>query len=312
MDCGGSVCRHGSLTWKKGNYLTEYKDPVKNPDRKYPAAEFISKYIEAKDGAEYSVICTATPQNLWLAQGDPAAAKDSALAVVFSVQIDGVDQASTYVVNTHQTARIEGVKGQAPGDSQQTMRKFKFNADLKRAPFLGTIRVQVWHGVYKGPSATVPTVRDTATLSIAEKALKGTAVSHGTTFGDTVPTDPVVFADVSYPTNSPVAIFQFRYRSKARLIVPRSPTPEPFDSFVDSELPAKDGKENQERGGDGSHDTKAVVKRERQADEMDDDDEIIDLTGDDNDCELRPVKKRCMRTKQKDYDPFEDSDPFAD
>ncbi|KAB5585799.1 hypothetical protein GE09DRAFT_1210387 [Coniochaeta sp. 2T2.1] len=288
-----------------GAPAAEYRDPVKNPDRKYPAAEFISKYIEAKDGVEYSIVCTATPQNLWLAQGDPAAAKDSARAVVFSIQIDGVDQASTYVVNTHQTARIEGVQGQAPGDSQQTLRKFKFNAvttvdlapaatvkkDLKRAPFLGTIRVQVWHGVYKGPSATVPTVRDTAALSIAEKALKGTAVSHGTMFGDAVPTDPVVFANVSYPTNSPVAIFQFRYRSKealySEMIVPRSPTPEPLDLF-------------------------AAVKRERQADEMDDDDEIIDLTGDDNDCEPRPVKKRCMRSKQEDYDPFEDSDPFAD
>ena len=52
--------------------------------------------------------------------------------------------------------------------------------DLKRAPLLGTVRVQVWHGVYKGPSANVAMLRDTAVLSIAEKALKGTAVSHGT------------------------------------------------------------------------------------------------------------------------------------
>ena len=55
-----------------------------------------------------------------------------------------------------------------------------------------------------------------------------------------------------------------------------------------------------------------MVKQERQVDDSDEDDEIIDLTGDDNDDEPRPIKKRCMHTKVEDYDPFEDSDPFAD
>ena len=111
-----------------GAPAVEYTDPVKNSDSKFPAAEFISKYIEAKDGAEYSVVCTATPQHLWLAQGDPAAAKDSTRAIIFSVQIDGVEHASTYVTDAWQTARIEAVKGRAPGDSHHTMRNFKFNA----------------------------------------------------------------------------------------------------------------------------------------------------------------------------------------
>ncbi|KAH5442985.1 hypothetical protein HBI23_168540 [Parastagonospora nodorum] len=79
---------------------------------------------------------------------------------------------------------------------------------------------------------------------IPEKALKGRALSHQSTFGTPAPAKPSfgVSSDYLDPEKKPFAIFHFKYRSrdalKALMIIPRSPSPVPLeDRYVDTLSP---------------------------------------------------------------------------
>ena len=59
--------------------------------------------------------------------------------------------------------------------------------DAATAINLGTIRVVVWCCLHLGDSEPRLEVGEQAKLSIAEKALKGKAVSHGTLYESSTP-----------------------------------------------------------------------------------------------------------------------------
>jgi hypothetical protein len=117
-DLGLSVAVHIS-----GAPAVEYNDPDPAPDPQYPAARVITRYIEARDDAEYSIRCLTLPQNEWLTA--------TMKSLVFQAHIDGVYQAGKchfYPDVYHQIpSYIDGVQVQAPRANHQTIRKFKFS-----------------------------------------------------------------------------------------------------------------------------------------------------------------------------------------
>ncbi|KAB5585800.1 hypothetical protein GE09DRAFT_38713 [Coniochaeta sp. 2T2.1] len=198
-----------------------------------------------KDDTEYAIRCEAldTPPQ-WL----PTHC-DNVLG--FEVEIDGKTQhiAALTAARWHRGAAqvVEGVTKQISG-SQGTFSRFKFSAvnalddanaqkvkdDLKRAKHIGLIRVRVFRAISlhrttdKGAIIALGEKRD---LSIAEKAMKGRAVSHGTTLSAATKANVGEVLDVYWidPISTPFAIFDFHYRSKdalrSEMIIPRTASP---------------------------------------------------------------------------------------
>jgi hypothetical protein len=88
------------------------------------------------------------------------------------------------------------------------------NRDKKRAAGLGIIRVEVFRARDMGQTTAPAGNPKHNDMSIAEKALKGRAISHGTGFSDRtfLPVQEWVRADNL--DKNPYVIFQFKYRSK--------------------------------------------------------------------------------------------------
>lgn len=195
-----------------GAAATEYNDPDVVPDTKYPQSRIVSKYIESKDDAEYQMNCLVLPQLTWLSE-------ENNRGISFDAYIDGKWRRGKLFDRNSQARQsvlhLEGVGSRSSGSSEDTLRKFKFNAvttggwsrycfkgcgeptnhvivdvadskvikkDMEAAASLGVIRVEAWRtlkdGVAQAPSQTESQTK----LTVAEKALKGRAVSHGTSY----------------------------------------------------------------------------------------------------------------------------------
>ncbi|KAG7106862.1 hypothetical protein HYQ44_013840 [Verticillium longisporum] len=107
-------------------------------------------------------------------------------------------------------------------------------SDLEAAKHLGLIQLRFFTGVDIGhtmaqrPDSTIPT----STSELAEKSLKGKAISHGTSFshGADLPASRHVMVDYVLG-RQPFAVINFKYRSRRalqqELILPRTPSPDP-------------------------------------------------------------------------------------
>jgi len=94
--------------------------------------------------------------------------------------------------------------------------------DLKRAKELGLIRIKVMRGINlheRIPPSAARAGLENLDLSIAEKALKGRAVSHGTTYSPGIRTKILGKMTVDHldTQKRPYAVFDFHYRSRGEL-----------------------------------------------------------------------------------------------
>lgn len=170
-----------------GEDATEYDDP--EPQGNAPLAQkTVIKYIESVDDAEFEFVCRALPEYNFEDEG-----------FVVWAYIDGKRIAGAYCdyVRRMNDVVIDGEK-RSTGLGQGQLLRFKFSSltviesansdkikeDIKKSGKLGELSVHVRRYDVKYPAVT----RDAATPSrvsnqgveISEKALKGKALSHGT------------------------------------------------------------------------------------------------------------------------------------
>lgn len=228
-----------------GTEATEYipdEEPDFDDDNFDPSTKTCCRYVESIDNADFAIRAAVTsgrnkPANKWLDDS-----KTNGLS--FSLSFDGGDKVAGLLINQNRRFVI----GDSTSDAATcTKRNFRFASvstvddankqriasDMETAKDLGLIRVVVKRVKFTGNKIRQPSSsRDISKLasrdfSLAEKALKGKAISHGTTLA------PPVKCPVSGTTktlnvdrsHSPFAVFYFKYRSKEalqqELIIPR-------------------------------------------------------------------------------------------
>ncbi|OIW27359.1 hypothetical protein CONLIGDRAFT_633716 [Coniochaeta ligniaria NRRL 30616] len=227
-----------------GEAVPEYDDPDPAMDHEHPGTKVVSKYIESEDDIEYSIKCEVLPQHRWLPNREGN-------ILEFAVTIDGkyLHTKCLGVDNWDNGAQtdIVGVPTYT-GRKHGTLSKFRFGSinaldeadprtvkkDLKRAKMLGIIRIQVWRAI-EIESTKVPrtTAIEGLKLDLAGEALKGRAVSHGTTLAPAARASKASLGTrimTEKVDKQPYAIFNFKYRSRddlrSELIIPRSPSPD--------------------------------------------------------------------------------------
>ncbi|KAH8907232.1 hypothetical protein BR93DRAFT_978710 [Coniochaeta sp. PMI_546] len=226
-----------------GKAVPEYDDPDPGLYDKPPGTKVVNKYIESEDDIEYSIRCEALPQHRWLPNR-----KGNILE--FGVTIDGQYQHTKCLSFDHWDdgvyTDIVGVPTYT-GRKRGTLSKFRFGSinaldeadprtvkkDLKRAETLGVICIEVLRTLEIGEYTKVPrtTAKERPKLDLAGEALKGRAVSHGTTLSAAsraTKADLGTRIKTKEVDKQPYAIFNFKYRSiddlRSELIVPRSPS----------------------------------------------------------------------------------------
>lgn len=170
-----------------GEDATEYDDP--EPQGKGPLAQkTVIKYIESVDDAEFEFVCHALPEYHFDDEG-----------FVVWAYIDGRRIAGKYCdyVRRMDDVIIDGERRSIGHDQGQLLR-FKFSSltviesansdkikeDIKKSEQLGELSVHVrrYDGKFPtvAPNAATPSRVSYQAVEISEKALKGKALSHGT------------------------------------------------------------------------------------------------------------------------------------
>ncbi|KAK2001852.1 hypothetical protein LX36DRAFT_652853 [Colletotrichum falcatum] len=243
-----------------GQDAIEYDDPdgLENDPNLKSARWRTFRYVESKDDAFFSIHYQVDNCYRW--EGP-----DHAFALTLYIdgkRVDGVVCEAKRFLNSNPFYVWENtIEGSRQGSStvlgHVRLNKFKFSkvttlddaandrvkADTKKAKSMGVIEVFIYPMIITGPSRY--TGRDhhyaqNDNFEIAEKALKGRAVSHGTSFADGgfVSQRPTVSAE--YLNYNPIAAFSFKYRSRdalhKELIIPKSPSPEPIAGLSEAEI----------------------------------------------------------------------------
>ncbi|KAB5585798.1 hypothetical protein GE09DRAFT_1180965 [Coniochaeta sp. 2T2.1] len=279
-----------------GADTVEYEDPEPSQDKKFPEARVVSHYIQSEDDKEYQIHCQVLRQHSWLSEADGRVLSVHAYTDGHwrSGQIYDRRKSKDFVLS------IDGTMDTPPGASYSTLSKFKFDAvttvdaadvetiktDSAAAVSLGTIRIEVWCGLEQGACLPPARTDKQAKLSLAEKALKGKAVSHGTSLAAPINVTPITFSKIEKLYGKPYAIFFFKYRSRDALrkemIVTRTPSPGPAPEGVEGLNQEELQRLAAERLAQIKTEKKPVIKREF--------DVMYDLTGEDADDPPRPVK----------------------
>ncbi|KAI0532239.1 hypothetical protein GGR58DRAFT_507661 [Xylaria digitata] len=207
--------------------LHELDDPNAHDNDDPVACPTTSKYIECVDNTEFDVSIVIDSSYAWGYRNH---------VLIADTYVDG-ERIRGSVIRGKETdfdgLAIRQIKGQEVCNSSGTwsLRRFKFapvktiddarkdrvESDLKVAKSLGTIEVKFTRAIEYGPgtSRRIHNARE-GTFELAEKSLKGKAVSHGTSYG--------VCEAISMPTwvdardivedNGPILVYKFMYRSK--------------------------------------------------------------------------------------------------
>ncbi|KAI0202978.1 hypothetical protein F4808DRAFT_418707 [Astrocystis sublimbata] len=216
--------------------LQEFRNPDAHDDDDNAAHPVVTKYIECINDANFVVKLRVSPEYEWGYRNH---------ILSFSVQVDGKWIETPLIRNPH-TYEISGLKTRSSTTGSWHLRRFKFKTvetvddaqkerverDMKVAKDLGTIKIHVKRkieaGNYYGPTFD-NTVVNPASFELAEKALKGRAVSHGTSYGSKHATPALHYRECHdiKEDGGPILSFKFLYRSrdalKRELIIPRSP-----------------------------------------------------------------------------------------
>ncbi|KAK2047428.1 hypothetical protein LZ31DRAFT_517374 [Colletotrichum somersetense] len=244
-----------------GRDATEYDDPdgVENDANRNNARWRTSTYVESKDDAFFCIRYQVDNSHRWEGPNH---------AFALALYVDG-KRADAVVCEARKflnfnpfyvwESTIEGSRQKSTSSGYERLNKFKFSkvttlddaandrvkVDTAKSKLLGVIEVFIYPLIITGPSRYTNsgycynTQNDN--FEIAEKALKGRAISHGTSFADggVVSQRPSVTAE--YLNNhNPIAAFTFKYRSRdalqKELIIPRSPSPEPIAGLSEAEI----------------------------------------------------------------------------
>ncbi|KAH8888303.1 hypothetical protein GQ53DRAFT_826446 [Thozetella sp. PMI_491] len=280
-----------------GQSLTEYPDPEPQlPEKADPDHTITSHhYIEAQDDKEFVVSVTST--NTWESE-------EPNFALTYYIYVDGKFARAKFARHGdlwwgHFKSDTDGAVEHPSGANYTLLHRFKFSSittvddtdkqrleeDKRATKHLGTIQVNFFRTLEAGLPYDPTTSGPSGTsLSVAEKALKGQAISHGTSYAPPVKEYRSHCVNVTWLDPYPIAMMCFKYRSRAALqaemIIPRPPsqTPEADEVDIDGlsvdELrriarkrrrEIKDGKQVKSEGS-------RVIKREFS--------EIVDLTDD--------------------------------
>ncbi|KAL7762216.1 hypothetical protein ACKLNR_008751 [Fusarium oxysporum f. sp. zingiberi] len=226
-----------------GELATEYdpldnQESVINLDKEGTKIPTRNCYIESKSGAEFAVEVTVS---------DKYRLPHSHDTLIAEVSIDGQVMESCYIrtpFSPGMSSTIVISSAEFLAEKERVVaRKFVFapitktsdhistdrlNNDIKQAETLGTIRLLLTTGRFEGPCFKKPLSwhggRD---VELAEKALKGRAISHATLLAET---DKKPYLNRSTIGHRRLLgeIF-FRYRSyqalQHEMIIPRTPSP---------------------------------------------------------------------------------------
>ncbi|KFY91498.1 hypothetical protein V498_05436 [Pseudogymnoascus sp. VKM F-4517 (FW-2822)] len=294
-----------------GQTVEEYVDADEVVDGPL-ASKTVVKYIEAISDAEFTVKRTVLDSF--------RLHKQKVDDLLFQVKLDGKWAAGSFWENANLFAPdIYQIAGFYNRDAtgRSTINHFKFaeveivevadkakiDQDVKDAAALGQITVDVFRVKVGADTNFRPSLPRQTVSEIAEKAVKGRALSHGTAFGDTkiVPQRRTVDCDYLDGRDKPLARFVFRYRSKDALrqllLIPRSPSPDPWDALPAAERERLGREAFQQQQGPKPEPRikqERKVKRERRVSD------IVDLTSD------APTAKQRKTTMQTPIDLTED------
>ncbi|KFY21343.1 hypothetical protein V493_07498 [Pseudogymnoascus sp. VKM F-4281 (FW-2241)] len=284
-----------------GSTPKEYEAPMDETKHDHPN-KTVLRYIEAISGTNYSILIEVSPGYKLKS------------SLKFVVQIDGWTlPTSPLFLRTGQNSpwnrRIDGNE-HVDKNGRKWNKPFKFSAlnivdvhdkdrikrDASASKHIGEIRVTVTRRQAKAEVQYRSWGMDrNANLEIAEKAVKGQTLSHGTELGEAVRSrEQTRFFNSTAQRGShdPPAVFIFRYRSREALeaehIIARAPSPDILHGLSDQEIRrmARERLSGNQLG-------EANIKKEGAADtgtwrKFTNDDETltIDLTGNE------PVEKR--------------------
>ncbi|TGO80941.1 hypothetical protein BPOR_1500g00020 [Botrytis porri] len=210
------------------------------PSGEHQASRTVSKYIEAIDGAEFSIICTLLPK-----------LKFNAPNLRARVSVDG-NYAQGRIITPEDIGRspckFEGPINFHPIGNRSTLQRYRFSelrisseegrlSSLKKdkveAEKVGAIEIRIWRASKTVPVQPVhPQTVHSSSNTFHEKALKGQAKSHNVSYSPetTIPAPRYVNAINLDGEDYPIAIYKFKYRSKECLkqlmIIERTPEPE--------------------------------------------------------------------------------------
>ncbi|KAI1505430.1 hypothetical protein F5X99DRAFT_244249 [Biscogniauxia marginata] len=275
----------------------EYDDPHASEQESDAASPTSHNYIESIDDANFSVCVVATSQYRW---GYPY--HDIELKVL----ADGQFIRCQFISERDLTAGrcVRSIKGRRAFDPKkkewyQQLCRFaavstvddskrdRVQSDKKVAAKLGVIEVRLRRirnsGNYRRLSPqdfpAISTQSDRK-YEIAEKSMKGKAISHGTAFSRGAKMSAPRHYDVEpIPGDrGNLAVYRFYYKSrdalKQEMIIPRSPSPDPIISGLsraEIERLARERLDQIKGEGEAKRERKSGVKREA--------DEMLDLTG---------------------------------
>ncbi|OTB13518.1 hypothetical protein K445DRAFT_304301 [Daldinia sp. EC12] len=284
-----------------GKDCLEYDDP--DISEQQPSCPTSSKYIESHDDTEFTIRVIIDKDYNW---------GNNNHSLTFTAKMDSSFMKSRIycketLINGYCEDVFEGKDTFCENTSSWLCRRFKFSTvktienatkerldkDLKRAKILGFIEIEIQRETATGNYLADTHTHDppSPSFELAEKALKGKSLSHGTTLsaGTTIQR-PIWTRTKSLPgENGPFAIFRFQYRSRKALqdemIIPRTPSRSPtLDGLSAAEINrlAKERLRVINGGKELVKEESKGIKHER--------DEVIDLTK--SDISTRPTKNR--------------------
>ncbi|KAF9877824.1 hypothetical protein CkaCkLH20_04959 [Colletotrichum karsti] len=233
----------------------EYDDPdgAAEDKNRANARHRSFRCIESKDDAPFSVI--------YEVDNSAGSLRDhSALGFYLSIDGDHKDgilweQSRNPCGSNVWRHVVSGVRIASSLHDMDALKKFKFSKvttvddaakervanDIEVFKSVGTIQVHVYSCSVRRREgrSTHRSARDRE-FEVAEKALKGKAVSHGTAYSDGGLIPPSSTVSVDNDPKEPIGTYSFKYRSKdalqKELIIPRSPTPEGIDALSEEEI----------------------------------------------------------------------------
>ncbi|KAK2026899.1 hypothetical protein LX32DRAFT_723176 [Colletotrichum zoysiae] len=223
-----------------GDDCPEYDDPKPppTPASSGVATHSISKVIESKDDANFSVHFEVKDAHRWIHGNRGLSVHIYVDGQTVRKLVCGEHLLKGQVLQRHE----EGVKEASTNPEKCILKPFMFakikqvdeggarvTEDLKVVKHLGNIEVIIFRANVHGKADWKPTNAMSKT-ELAEKAMKGKNLSHGTGFSEGREIPKVSNVNCTYPDgNVRLARFIFRYKSKMALqvegIIPRDPSP---------------------------------------------------------------------------------------
>ncbi|KAI0386078.1 hypothetical protein F5Y04DRAFT_115530 [Hypomontagnella monticulosa] len=299
-----------------GRDATEYDHPDAREQQLDGAANVptSNKFIECVDGSEFTITAKVRDTYKW-------GYKNHVLSLRFSA--DGkwlesplMSQSDNYGGRLHIRV-VEGHKAYCHQTKRWLLQRCKFSAistvddskkervekDIKAAKDVGLIRCRIYRCIRLGASDFQPSIEKGTKSELAEKALKGKAISHGISFSSENTVAPSYsHAEDLTEDNGPIAIFQFHYRSrdalKREMVIPRTPSPGPAP---DPEI-ARMSREELERLAEERLNQLRGIKEERKPVIKREIGDVVDLT----DNSRRPKTRRRLNEPEEAIDLTED------